>query len=124
MSHWFYVFLGGGLGSVMRYFIGLWLNAHPYFMPYGTFAVNILGSFLIGLAGGISLKYTAHHPVLLYFFMTGFLGGFTTFSSFSFETFNLIRNGDLTMGIIYTTTSVILGLFTAALGFFLAKNLF
>jgi len=122
MSKWLLVFLGGGLGSVFRYAIGIWLNSTPYFMPYGTFAVNVLGSFLIGLVGGVTARPALQHPVLLYFVMAGFLGGFTTFSSFSFETMNMIRNGQWTLAMAYVTTVVITGLFAAAFGFYAGKN--
>ncbi|NPA43380.1 MAG: fluoride efflux transporter CrcB [Chlorobi bacterium] len=121
MIKWWLVFLGGGLGSMARFAAGLWLNANPYFMPYGTFAVNVAGSFLIGLAGGLSVRYVLHHPLLLYFWMAGFLGGFTTFSSFSFETLNLIRQGQWVWAAAYVTATVTAGLFAAAAGYYAAK---
>jgi len=124
MNKWILVFLGGGLGSLMRFWIGIWLNATPYYMPYGTFTVNVAGSFLIGLAGGLSARPAFHHPVLLYFVIAGFLGGFTTFSSFSFETVNLIRNGEWPAAFVYASTVVILGIFAAAFGFYAGKNFF
>ncbi len=123
MSKILLIFVGGGLGSVLRYMIGLWLNASPYFMPYGTFTVNILGSFLIGIAGGFGAKPSFHNPYLMYFVMLGFLGGFTTFSSFSLETLQMIRNNDWAMASVYVTTSVITGIFAAAIGFYTGKNL-
>jgi CrcB protein len=117
-----YVFIGGGAGSVVRYLIGHWLNASPYFMPYGTFAVNVAGSFLIGMAGGYAAKWSLQNPVLLYFLIAGFLGGFTTFSSFSFETVNLIRHNEWTLAFVYVSTTVITGIFAAAMGFYLSKT--
>ena len=124
MTKWLYVFLGGGLGSLVRFWIGNWLNATPYFMPYGTFTVNVVGSFIIGFAGGMTTRPAFHQPFLLYFLIAGFLGGFTTFSSFSFETVNLIRNGEWLLAFVYVSTVIIMGIFAAAFGFYAGKNLF
>ena len=116
-----YVFIGGGLGSVLRYLIGIWLQSSPYFMPYGTFGVNVAGSFLIGLIGGFSTRTGLHNPWIVYFLIAGFLGGFTTFSSFTFETVNMLRNGDWAMAMVYVTTSLILGILAASFGIYVSK---
>jgi CrcB protein len=121
MIKWIYVFVGGGLGSLLRYAIGVWLNSSPYFMPYGTFTVNVTGSFIIGLAGGLSTKHFLHNPALLYFLMAGFLGGFTTFSSFTFETLNMLRDNNWPQAFVYVSTTLITGLLAVAFGFYVSK---
>lgn len=89
------VFIGGGLGSAARY----WLQGFVYSetgtsFPYGTLAVNILGSFLIGLLMSSMEERFLIHPTTRIFLTIGILGGFTTFSSFSFETISLLRDGE------------------------------
>ncbi len=116
------IFIGGGLGSVTRYLVGTWLHYSPYYMPYGTFAVNLTGSLLIGAVAGFTARPAYHHPFLMYFFIAGFFGGFTTFSSFSYETLNMIKQGNWTLALVYVSTSIILGVMAAALGFYASKT--
>ena len=78
------VFLGGGLGSVCRYLISKALNSRGTNLPWGTFTVNILGSFIIGLLLGIAIKNNNLNNTTNLILATGFCGGFTTFSTFSF----------------------------------------
>ncbi len=89
--------IGGFFGSIMRYgaggFIHRWLN-NPMF-PYGTLFVNILGCFLIGVIGGLVEMRNVFSPEVRLFLLVGFLGGFTTFSSFGMETYYMIRDGQL-----------------------------
>ncbi len=111
------VFLGGGLGSIFRYLIGLALNKNDFLTPYGTFLVNVLGSLLIGLLAGYNLRnlnLSHDYQALL---IAGFLGGFTTFSSFAFENLVMIQNGRYLLFAAYFTTTLIVGLFAVALGY-------
>ncbi|WP_373735631.1 fluoride efflux transporter CrcB, partial [Bacteroides heparinolyticus] len=89
-----YIFLGGGTGSVLRYSIQLALHERivPYSFPWATFAVNVLGSFLIGLFYTLSSRFnlSAETRILL---TTGLCGGFTTFSTFTHDGLVLIRQG-------------------------------
>lgn len=89
------VFLGAGFGGVSRYWIST--GVHQLLkgqFPYGTFIVNATGSFLIGLLFILILeRFAAHAPQLRAFLLIGFLGGLTTFSSFSLETLNLFESG-------------------------------
>jgi CrcB protein len=105
------IFLGGGLGSVMRHFsVLLAKNALGEATPYGTLFVNVLGSFLIGALMEIfALKISQPAPVQA-LLITGFLGGFTTFSAFSFDVLRLVDTGQAMTAAIYAALSVFLSL--------------
>lgn len=116
------VFLGGGAGSVLRFMISRHLNLLLN-LPLGTFLVNIIGSLLIGLILGLGLRQEAISSNATLMLATGFCGGFTTFSAFSFENQQLLKVGDfLTFG-IYTAGSIVLGIAAVMLGFYLSKVL-
>ncbi len=103
--------LGGGVGSIARYLCQKWFNeAYPHPFPWGTFVVNIIGCFLIGIIYAASEKTTALSPQTRLFLATGFCGGFTTFSTFAFENMNLLRGGDITYFLLYTIGSIVLGI--------------
>ena len=90
-----FIFFGAGLGGVARYLLsnGLYALFGRQF-PWGTLAVNARGSFLMGILFILLLdRYTLYAPQLRLFLLVGFLGGYTTFSSFSIETWNLIESG-------------------------------
>jgi CrcB protein len=106
--------LGGALGSVLRYLMVGAVGA-----PWGTAAVNVLGSFLIG-ALFVLLDARTGWQLLL---MTGLLGGFTTFSAFSLDTLRLIQQGQPLQAGLYVLASVALSLIAVALGVALAKGL-
>lgn len=115
------VFLGGGLGSVFRYWIGLRLNNFESAIPYGTLLANVLGSLLIGVIFGYSAKsgiISENHTLLL---ATGFCGGFTTFSTFAYENHLFIKSGDYFGMLPYLSISFILGIAAVFLGLYLGK---
>ncbi|MHA6279784.1 fluoride efflux transporter CrcB [Salinimicrobium sp. CAU 1759] len=114
------VFLGGGVGSVLRFLISRNLNQLSA-IPLGTLLVNFSGSLIIGLVLGLGLKqevFSANATLLL---ATGFCGGFTTFSAFSFENQALLKAGDYLNFGIYSAGSIVLGIAAVLLGLWLAK---
>ena len=119
--HWLLVFVGGGLGSIARHGInraGLAMIGPGF--PWWTLTVNVLGSFLIGLLAGLLGAMEAGQNARL-FLVTGFLGGFTTFSAFSLDTLTLWERGAQTEASLYIVASVILSLVAAALGLMLTR---
>ena len=117
----FVVGSGSFFGGVSRYLLSQLIHSkYNTDFPIGTLGVNLLGCFFIGLIFGLSEKLDFAHEWRL-FLITGILGGFTTFSAFSNETFGLLRNGQLTIAISYILLSVVFGLLATFLGFSLLK---
>ena len=109
--------LGGFVGSILRYIISETIQARSVgSFPYGTLAVNVMGCLVIGVIFGMSSK-TSYSPELKYFLATGLIGGFTTFSAFSYESFILFREGQIWNAAVYIALSIILGLLATMLGF-------
>ena len=107
------VFVGGGLGALLRYLAGLLVEG-----PLATFAVNISGSFAIGL---LAAAIPIEESNLRLFFLTGLLGGFTTFSAFSLDALNFAQQGELGSAAAYILASVVVSLAAAALGVAVAR---
>jgi CrcB protein len=115
--------LGGALGAVARYLAGGWVqDLTGTFFPWGTFAVNVAGSFALGFTL-IWLQATVSSPELREFVAIGFIGSFTTFSTFSYEALAMFRDGQWWQAAGYTVGSVLLGLIAVALGAVLAAGL-
>jgi CrcB protein len=123
MKHLLLIFLGGGVGSALRYVIGGYLNSSETQFYLGTFLVNIAGCLLLGFLAGLALKENSisHEASLL--LGVGFCGGFTTFSTFGLEMFTLLREENYAMLFRYTAGSLVAGLLCVALGFWVSKNL-
>ncbi|MGI6007073.1 MAG: fluoride efflux transporter CrcB [Ruminococcus sp.] len=108
--------LGGFIGSVCRYLIGLIPINERYVFPVKTFAINIIGCFIIGIIAAASLKNTALNPKLVLLLKVGVCGGFTTFSSFALETGDLMKNVDLLTALAYVVLSAFLGVLAVFAG--------
>lgn len=115
------VFVGGGVGSVLRFLLGKFLNNYQTGIPYGTLVTNILGSFLIGIILGMAAKNDALSSSQTLLLATGFCGGFTTFSTFAYENHVFLKSGDFISFGIYFIVSVVLGFSAVFLGMYLAK---
>ena len=119
-----YVGIFGALGCLARYYCSSWIHAFAAGpLPFGTLAVNVAGSLLIGLLMGGDL----HHPLLggnlRIGLAVGFLGGFTTFSTFSYETVRLMESGSVGAAIFNVLFNVMLCLLAAWLGIVLARQI-
>ncbi|QIK95090.1 fluoride efflux transporter CrcB [Sphingomonas sp. HDW15A] len=120
MGHALAVFVGGGLGAVLRWLVGKWTLAwFGYGFPIGTLAVNVAGSLAIGIA--IGALEGVGQPAKL-FFVTGLLGGFTTFSAFSLDALTLWQRGDALPAASYVALSIILSLAAVWIGWALIRS--
>ncbi len=118
------VVLGGAVGTLARYLISVAALPISQNLPWGTIGINILGSFIIGLFGTLTLAH-GRFPVsenIRLFVMIGICGGFTTFSSFSLQTLDLLRNGAMVRAAVNVVASVVLCVSAVALGHFIATG--
>jgi CrcB protein len=101
------VAVGGALGSMLRYGVGRWaIVAMGHGFPFGTFAVNIIGGFLMGLLAGWLARFGDGGEDLRLLLGVGVLGGFTTFSAFSLEVYNMITRAEVALASAYAVSSV------------------
>jgi len=121
MFNYLLVGLGSFCGGLIRYWVALlFVSKKEMLFPYSTLLVNISGCFLIGIILGLYAKGHLSNEVKL-LLITGFLGGFTTFSAFSMETVLLIKQGLIIQSILYILASVVLGLLATGSAYYLFK---
>ncbi len=117
-----YIALGGSIGSILRYLSSVLLQKYCITVfPLATFLVNVIGCLLIGLVMGLLEKNQLNNNNIKWFLVTGFCGGFTTFSAFSFENITLLQNGNFGWAFLYIISSVVIGMGAVWLGLTLLK---
>ena len=122
MQAFLFVFFGGGLGALCRYGISRLFVSSNHF-PSATFIANVISCIILGGLIGLTLKDGLSSSQKL-LWMTGFCGGFSTFSTFSGETFNLLQEGQTTTAMVYVLSSVVVCVLCIWLGLFLSQKIF
>ncbi len=124
MKELLYVFIGGGLGSLVRFLLGKWVNSfHNSNFPFGTFIINIVACFVLGFFIGLVDQKQILSPAIRLFLVVGFCGGFSTFSAFSSETLMLIQQGQNSTMLLYVLLSVVVCLIATFGGLLIADKI-
>jgi CrcB protein len=124
LQKYFFIALGGALGSVARYFVGTTVSDRLGIrFPYGTLIINISACLIIGLSLEILNRHTNINPALRYLIPIGFIGAYSTFSTFEWEIFSNLNSGAFWVALLYVTSSLIFGLVAVALGAALGRVL-
>jgi CrcB protein len=124
MSNYLIIGMGGFLGAVSRYIVALWVGQKwGRIFPLGTLVVNVSGSFLISLLMSLFTEKFMVSPQVRLFLVIGFLGAYTTFSTFEYETGNLVRDGEWLIAVANVLISVIAGFTALKLGELIAKSI-
>lgn len=114
------IFLGGGLGAITRYVVMDQINKiNPNMFPYGTIAVNVLGALMIGIIYYLLISKIIINEHLRVFITIGFLGGFTTFSAFNLDFFQLVESGNILLAINYAVITFV----TTIIGFYIGYSI-
>jgi len=115
------IFIGGGIGSLSRYFLSILLRMYSMDFPIATLTINLIGSFIMGFAVALFWSKASVHDSVKLAVTVGFCGGLTTFSTFSWETFDLIKQGEYLLAFLYVFISVFVCVLAVTLGAFLSK---
>jgi CrcB protein len=121
MINCLWVGLGGFVGSVLRYLLGLIHLSEKTQFPLMTMLINVAGALAIGIIVGLTEKFSGLSPQVILFLKVGVCGGFTTFSTFALETSQLFSAGKTTLGLVYIVLSVVLCVLAVLLGRSLVK---
>jgi CrcB protein len=117
-----YIAIGGAIGSVLRYLTSVFVNKYwANQFPLATLLTNVLGCLIIGFLIGILEKNNLANSNLKWFLITGFCGGYTTFSTFGYENYSLFHSNNSLLAFGYIALSILLGIFAVWLGLFIAK---
>lgn len=122
MTHLLIIALSGGLGTLLRYGALTWVGTKNF--PWGTLTVNVVGSFIMGVVFVLITEKGLINPAFKPYVMTAFLGAFTTFSTFSLDTFQLIESGQISSALLYILGSVVLCVLVLVVGIAGARNIF
>lgn len=120
-KHLLLIFVGGGIGACLRYALTVAIPSSQSTFPWATFIANLVGCFLIGAISGWLLKSQLYRSDLTLLLITGFCGGFTTFSTFSHESLGLLKSDQIGLLILYSASSLIFGIILVGIGYFLIK---
>jgi len=124
MKNFLTIGIGGFFGAVARYGVALWIGRQwGRSFPLGTFVINVSGSFLIGLLMSLLTERFMVNPQWRLLFVVGFLGAFTTFSTFEYETGALLKDGEWLIAMLNITLSVVVGFMALKLGEVIAKSI-
>ncbi|WP_437931042.1 fluoride efflux transporter CrcB [Sorangium sp. So ce291] len=124
MDRWFWIGLGGAAGTLARYGLSTWCQQRfGAAFPYGTLAVNVIGSFLLGVILQVAATTELLSPTLRLGLSTGVMGGFTTYSSFNYETIKLVEDRAWTLGALNVLVTVAGCLIAGVLGMAVARRL-
>lgn len=113
------VFVGGGLGSIIRYLMGRYFSTLNLLVPLGTFSANLIACFIFGMASGAVFANIRPNNMIRMFILTGFCGGLSTFSTFNYEVYQYFKCGNIFLGVAYILASLISCLFSFVIAYYI-----
>ena len=122
MQRYFYIAVGGALGALARYWVGVFVTDRMGTkFPYGTFVINMTACIIIGFSLTFLSRRTGINPAWRYLVPVGFVGAYSTFSTYEWETLSTLRSGALSLAALYAFSSLVLGLVAVWCGILLAE---